>query len=91
MLVIEKRICNGIKRNDTSGCSHGPPVLDITEQYYGNQLPIVGAERAGVDQEPSFVDAVVVRERCHCSTSAKPWHGLFPLASNSRLREALSA
>src|SRR5512140_1473225 len=62
--------------NDTSGCSHGPPVPDITERYSGSQLPTVGGERAGVDQEPSFAGAVVVRETCHGSTSAKPWHGL---------------
>src|SRR5206468_9183570 len=59
-------------RNDTSGCNHESPGPAITEQYYDSQLPSVGAERASEDQEPSCVEAVVVRETCHCSTSAKP-------------------
>src|SRR6266853_5664496 len=68
-----------MRLHDTSGCSHGPRVPDITEQYYGIQLPTARGERAGVAQEPFFVGAVVVRETCRCSTSLKPSHGLSPL------------
>ena len=60
-------------------CSHRPPVLDTTERYCGSQLPIVRGERGGVNQDGSFVGAVVVRETCHSPTSARPWHGLSQL------------
>ena len=57
-------------------CSHGLPVPDITEQYYGSQLPPARGERADVNQGLFFAGGVVVRETRHCSTGARPWHGL---------------
>ena len=60
----------------TIGCNHGPPVLDRTGLYYGNQLPTVRGERAGVNQDRSDAAEMVVRETRHGPTSARPWHGL---------------
>src|SRR5207244_12836272 len=38
----------------TIGRNHGPPVLDITGLYYGNQLPSLRGARAGLNQDRSF-------------------------------------
>src|SRR5260221_12980853 len=59
------------------GCSLPLPVPDATGRYCGSPLPTVRGGMADVNQVPSLVGAVVVREMCHFSTSAGPSHGLF--------------